>query len=834
MPDLRHHVTTISSLGLLLILPMLLGGCAVWNFIDTRYQNVTGYFNSYYNASTLFSEAQEEIAAQERSFEHPRDAGVTSGTRGKGGGGSGSGADDSKSAENVRLMRREYAVPGPAMQKLDKVIEKCSRILVSYPKSKWIDNALLLIGKAYFYRKDYVKAERKFNELINQFPDGSLTSEAVLWLGKTRSMEQQYDLAETALNRAIDMGVKENNAEVVAEAYYAMGEMYLDREMENDAVKNFKRGAEIAGSTEQRLRIQIALAREQEKLGNKEEAAKAYRDIIRLGPGKDQAFIAELNYSRLCRETGQFEECANTLLDMIGNPSYIPYDGKIQLEIGHYFVAVEEYIAAVDQYTFVDTTFKQTPESGEAGYAMGQLYELKLKNYDKAFEKYTRARQASQGTTAGQESALRADIFGEYRKFRNAMYDADTLLYFVLHPDSLARRDSLQVIADSLYREEHGTEVTLTEEQKAQERFARRRPHGRNTGRINPYAVVTTQAGAGKGPQVTSASSQPAYRRLDIARVPPDSVLAAISAMRMEMGWMMMDKIGNLDSAAYYYSFALQGRLPDSSIAKAYFTLAEIARRQGDEKLSLQYEDLLIASHPQTRYAWSIMVARGLDPPDTVAFLRRMYNQAAALLERGDYTAGITGLERIISQYPNTEQAMRARLAIGMTYELSIRDSSKALAYYRGIVADNPKSPFAKRPQEVLDAISGKTRPRVDSTAIATPAPTPKDTKKDDTPRVRPKRFQDEDVPTQDSTGTKPKYDPSNDRDFPLGLPGDEPTAPEQKPGKVRGTNPGDVRGTNPGELRTPDGAPPATLPPGKEPVVEPPTEQPPPQGRTP
>ena len=44
-----------------LFLVAVLPGCAVWEFGMTRYENVTGYFNTYYNASTLFDEALTEV-----------------------------------------------------------------------------------------------------------------------------------------------------------------------------------------------------------------------------------------------------------------------------------------------------------------------------------------------------------------------------------------------------------------------------------------------------------------------------------------------------------------------------------------------------------------------------------------------------------------------------------------------------------------------------------------------------------------------------------------------------------------------------------------------------
>jgi tetratricopeptide (TPR) repeat protein len=763
-----------------------MSGCVVWNFVDTRYQNVTGYFNSMYNARTLFAEATAEIQEQEKSFEHPKDSGESPTTKEK-----------KASAKNKRVIKKEYGVPSAAAQKLDKVIEKCSRILVAYSKSKWVDDALLLIGKSYYYKHENVRAERKFNELIDRYKDSPLIPEAVLWLGKTHAQAEHYERAQESLDRAVELGIAAQDPEVVAEAYYSMGEMNIDRDMEEDAVKAYQKGAEYAASSNQRLRIQLALAKEQEKLGNKKEAAEAYRNIINLNPSTEQMFTAELCYARLCRETGQFDDCANTLLDMLDNPSYLQYDSKIQLEIGNYFGALAEYPSAIDQYTYVDTTWRNTPEAGEASYSMGSIYEYKLLNYDKAFEKYSNARQGSSSATAtGKGTTSKTEIFGEYRRFRNKMYDVDTLFFYVLHPDSLARRDSLQALTDSLERERTGQGPALTEEQLAIEKFQRRRPHGRNTGKINPYLAKISPTGGpeGKGAAGT-AGLVPLYRKFNLQSLSKDSLLIVISQMRMEMGWIMFGKIGNLDSAAWYYKMAVDGKLSDSSRAQAYFTLSEIARAQNNAELAAQYEDVILRDFPRTGYAFSIMRSRGQTPPDTIAFLTDMYNKAAVLLEQGRYSDGIKSLEHLVESYPRSSTAMRARLAIAMTYEGPLNNGEKAIALYRAMIADNPSSPYSKRGKDIIALIdkpptkpgdTTSTRPKLGQKPPETKKP---DVKKTPSARGRPGRFKDEDFPggVKDSTGGKP-YDPSNDVDFPLTVPGEKPVKQEgkQAPGEKK------------------------------------------------
>src|SRR5712692_4945531 len=81
----------------------------------STYQNVTGYFNTYYNAKKLFDDAVTEV---EGSPQRTRDTVYFVG-------------DSSNPSSDA---------------KFDKVIEKCSKIIQFYDKSSWIDDAILMIG----------------------------------------------------------------------------------------------------------------------------------------------------------------------------------------------------------------------------------------------------------------------------------------------------------------------------------------------------------------------------------------------------------------------------------------------------------------------------------------------------------------------------------------------------------------------------------------------------------------------------------------------------------------------------------------------------------------
>jgi len=786
---------------------VLMQGCAVWNFIDVRWQNATGYFNTYYNASRLFKEAEKEIAEHRfnRSI-NPQSAPV------------GAGFDPATlSAEESHIHIKRHVsmmdagAPSTAIQKLDRVIEKCSRLLVHYPKSKWVDNALLLIGKSYYYKLEYLRAERKYHELLDGYPNSKLVTETILWLGKAYVRLEQWDVAEEMFERAVRDALKERKADIATMAYFEMGKMYLLMNRRADAITAFEQATQFESKRDLRIQVQLTLAREYERMGNAENAAQAYRDIFKLKPGLDLAFIAELNYAKLSRESGNLEEASNTLIEMLDNPMYLDHDAKIQLEIANlyqeYFkrykdldeeLSSDAFHAAMDQYFFVDSTFRGHPEAAEALFAMGRIYEIELGDYDNAFENYNNAKLANPGSEAAQLGGKKAEVFGDYRKLRRRLFDVDTTLFFVRNPDTLRVRDSLQAIADSLERErkltERGTESSMSEAERMAERFRRRRPHGRNTGRINPWqmeeekAQVAASIGMLNTEQAVLATG-PLYRRVNLSAIDPDSLQSELAILQMEMGWMMFDRIGNIDSAHYYYNLSLINKLPDTFRPQAVYTLAVIERRLGNDEEARNYEDRLVNNFPRSGYAADILRARGLEPPkDSTQIIQEAYDVAAALLERNNVTAGIAALRDFIERFPDSEQAIRATLAIAMALEET--QGQEALAMYKDMVNKYPSSKYSQRGKEILAAIEKAERDKELQTQREIEMEQQRLAEEEER-RRREQRLRnpllDEELRVKResvrATMEEEEVDPSRDDDFPLLPPGER--TPKKEPEKA-------------------------------------------------
>lgn len=729
-------------------------GCAVWNFTKVRYQNVIGYFNTYYNAVDLFDDFLEEMRLQEES------------------------TDMLLEQTSPFILN----VPPQSLQKLDKIIEKCSRILNYYPESKWIDNALLLIGKCYYYKQEFGRSERKFKELMESFPESNLTAEAQLWLGKTFFMMERDEDAVKMLERAIKTAVNEGEKEVAAEAHFALGDMALYLNEQSEAVQYFKSGVAFSSDDQRKARIQFLLARQEEKLGKKELARQSYARVFDFHPNDKLKFQAEMQYVRLSRELGDIDAAFMTLVRMIQTPRYLDYEAQIQLAIGHTLAASGDIKNALEQYRFVDTTYKAKPEASEAYYSAGKIYEDSVKDYDNAYDNYLKAKLEYPGSSFASKGGKRSDVLAEYRKLRNDMMNMDTLVFFVRHPDSLVMRDSLKKITDSLDLAE---KIRLGYEpgdptNDGGEPSSRRRLHGRNTGRValqktQPYDPTKPAGSQQTAMQTSPSANAPLYRSLKLGKLNADSLQKVLANLRFEMGTVMYLKLQNFDSARYYYRLALKDSIGDKSSAQVYFTLAQMDRQDGDSVTAEELEKFIIERYPFTPYAQKLMMDRNLPIPlDSNALALNTYNLAAQNLEEGKFKSGIDDMRKLIDRFPHSEQALRARLAIGMTYERNLTDKDNMLREYRLIAKNYPNSVYAKRPKEILQALDEMEKEKTESKNEKKEKPILKTETSKDTTRMEmgaPINLPPQTPPVMDSTQLKQKQikkDPTQDPDFPL------------------------------------------------------------------
>lgn len=217
---------------------------------------------------------------------------------------------------------------------LEEAMKKCSRIIQEKPKSKWVDDSYLLIGKAHYYKADPGAALQMFQYVYSLYKDKPIQYEAQVWilrskvrLGKLNDAEALYSLIREN---------KEFPKELEKQLLLAAGELYVKQKKYSTATKVLTRSVPMLENRDERYRIHFLLGQLNAELGNQKKSAEHFVKCIRQTPPYDYAFQANLGIaSASFAENGANLKTAKKYLRrMLQDDKNLDYYDQIYYQLG--------------------------------------------------------------------------------------------------------------------------------------------------------------------------------------------------------------------------------------------------------------------------------------------------------------------------------------------------------------------------------------------------------------------------------------------------------------------------------------------------------------------
>lgn len=392
------------------ILSIIFFGCSIWKSATSEFN---AYFNTYYNAKVIFEQVEEVI--QNRTF--------------------------SEKFLSIEKFDAELQLPPNEKNKLDDVIKKCSKILQYYINTSISDDALLMIGKSYFYQDNFTGAERKFAELISTFPNSKLYDEALYYLMLTLSKEKKYNDAIISFQAKAKIEPKNKNLwklyKIYGLAKFKLGEI--------DSAIYYLNLASKQAKGEDKAEIFFYLGELNEKI-DKTESAKFYYETSKLTKRTNLKIYSLMKYAIQQRELGNYKLAERVLHDLLYSNIDKDYEKRVYLELARNYRMAGEIDLAIQTYTYLDTTYKRTEESAFGYFELAQIYENEIGNYDSAKVLYEKARLEFPQSKISNEAQRKVEKLNEYIRHRTSLAKNDSILNFIkLNPDS-----SVSINVDSL------------------------------------------------------------------------------------------------------------------------------------------------------------------------------------------------------------------------------------------------------------------------------------------------------------------------------------------------------------------------------------------------
>jgi outer membrane protein OmpA-like peptidoglycan-associated protein/TolA-binding protein len=281
--------------------------------------------------------------------------------------------------EGVRLKEQNQNLQAKA--KFDKAIEKSALVIKRWPKSRWVDDALFLVGVSYYQEGQYDKAVREFDQLSLVFPNSGFVPRGELYRGLALLAGKQYGTARVTLD-----AVKQKYPKLADEATYNLARSFIDR-------KELERGTDSLAAFLERFprshfRIPAAklLADGSFSLKGYADAEKWYASYARLTEDPKQRALANLKIAACRYEQGKYDEAIAQVSDVLGR--YSELDDEANLLLGKALNATARPADALAVWAKV----KGASDLGaEAAFRVGKHYE-EGSDFDKARAHYDTAR----------------------------------------------------------------------------------------------------------------------------------------------------------------------------------------------------------------------------------------------------------------------------------------------------------------------------------------------------------------------------------------------------------------------------------------------------------
>lgn len=644
-----------SSFAVRLAIPALglfLSGCALFSSIggwfSQRYENTTSYFNAYYNASRIFNEAEKEVIDAQLS------------ARGK----------------TTPANSQTNQISPTAKQKFTTVIDKCSNILSFYPRSSYVEDALFLIGKSYYYQGEYLKAERKFSELVAQYPAGSLTLEGQLWFLKTLQRLDRFDDANKAAEGLIEEATREDEEDIVGEAYRILGEIAQKQNAAQKAIEHYTKAIEFSDDDFLRGTVQAKIGDLYVVLEDYEKAATAYLRVGELTSDPYLFYYSRLHAAITYRSLKKYDSTFALFTYLLDDYRFNDYVSTVRFELGKTFVLSGQVEDAVDEYRFVDTTYARTEMGAKAAFELGRLLELQLGEYEQAKGAYEHATFGSTLPEAA-EAQRRSAALTKYFQLHKQFAATDSVFYAQVI-------DTLSTDKDSLIHSKPDDSLAVKDSTRNKALA------------IDSSAVAKDSTFAiGKTDSLTPHVQTLAPQKVKLNK---DSLRVVLSSIANELGELFYAELDVADSSLYWYQQSLELHVDSTKAPRAFFLMAEIIRANPQNTYG-DANDLyrkLIRDFPSSQYVDRAKVALGEKlAPKATDPAEPIYAQAESLIVLGNYQEAVDTLRSIPKNYQDSPLVGKSRLAIAWLYENHLSQPDSALVYYKKVVEKNGATKYA-------------------------------------------------------------------------------------------------------------------------------------------
>jgi tetratricopeptide (TPR) repeat protein len=392
----------LRNLLFILFCAIFVGGCG--ETLKNSWGNFRAYYNTYYNAKENFQAGLKKVQDQPFTIDP---------------------------SEPVRVHHTPFQAGNNDFQ---KAIDKGATILRKFPDTKWVDDAILLIGKSYYYRHEFYPALEKFEELRDAASSPKMEQLSIIWKGRTLLDLNFHAEGITFLESELeeypeDWSIgRKGEIQVLAGEHHAMlGNWEESVDFLSDAVANIK-NKELLGRT------YFLYGQVLERVELYGEAYFSFSRVSETFPGFEYSYWARFKQADVARKENNLDLAISIYEELSIDDKNADRRSKLVFEIARTLEMKGEVAEAEKRYkNLLYDERRQGIQNIEADiyYRLGKIYSENYDNLSVAASYFDSSSTSSETLTrieTTRDPQNLSDVFGEYKRIRNTIDRADSLL----------------------------------------------------------------------------------------------------------------------------------------------------------------------------------------------------------------------------------------------------------------------------------------------------------------------------------------------------------------------------------------------------------------------
>ena len=307
-------------------------------------------------------------------------------------------------------------------------IKELSKLLEFYPESRWVDDALMMMGLCFMRLEEHSQARRKFLELLANYPRSKHIIDAKIRLAETEIALDNPDEAKRLITEIrADDKVEKSSELIKLEAYLSLatGDSISALDSYIRASEQKAPLTEIAVQYENIADLAIDLRKY-------DISSKYYEKVISMETERKRKFDLTLKYSESLKNSGKNEEAIEVLEKITEDPDYYDHALKGLVRLSAYLLSSGRIQRARDEINDILQTYNKDRTNGallsEAAFYSGEISFNIDKDFDRARAMYDSSGFYDRRNQFYQKSAERIKLLNEVEELKRNIEKMQTEL----------------------------------------------------------------------------------------------------------------------------------------------------------------------------------------------------------------------------------------------------------------------------------------------------------------------------------------------------------------------------------------------------------------------